>query len=104
MAGVDERVLFSAHTHIQFDRSVSDLRSVNPGSVGLPYEGTQGAYWALLNGGGVEFRRTVYDMELAVARIRASADPFVDTLVEMLLNPPAREQVIAHAEALIHSS
>ncbi len=39
MEGVPERVLVSAYTHIQFDREVAGIRSVNPGSVGMPYEG-----------------------------------------------------------------
>jgi putative phosphoesterase len=37
MEGVDERVLVSAHTHLQFDREVAGIRSVNAGSVGMPY-------------------------------------------------------------------
>ena len=38
-AGVDEPVIVSAHVHIQFDREAAGIRSVNAGSVGLPYEG-----------------------------------------------------------------
>jgi Icc-related predicted phosphoesterase len=34
------------HTHVQFDRAVAGKRVVNPGSVGIPYEGRPGAYWA----------------------------------------------------------
>ena len=40
--GVDERVIVTAHVHIQFDREVAGIRSVNAGSVGLPYEGKPG--------------------------------------------------------------
>jgi predicted phosphodiesterase len=36
LAGVSERILVTAHTHIQFDRSMPAVRSVNPGSIGLP--------------------------------------------------------------------
>ena len=70
MAGVPERVLVTAHVHIQFDREVEGVRSINAGSVGLPYEGEPGAYWALL-GPGVQLRRTEYDVERAVAAWRA---------------------------------
>jgi predicted phosphodiesterase len=49
------------HTHMQVDRRVGDRRIVNAGSVGLPYEGKPGAYWALL-GPDVEHRRTEYDV------------------------------------------
>lgn len=103
IAGVDERILVSGHTHIQFDRVVASVRSINPGSVGLPYEGAPGAYWALL-APDVDLRQTSYDVELAVARFRATTDPFVDALIEMLLEPPTRDQVIVHAEALVYSS
>src|SRR5262249_26501756 len=43
MSGVGERVLVTGHTHCQYDRVVAGVRSVNPGSVGMPYEGRAGA-------------------------------------------------------------
>ena len=55
-------MIISAHVHIQFDREAAGIRSVNAGSVGLPYEGRPGAYWALL-GPDVELRRTEYDVD-----------------------------------------
>jgi predicted phosphodiesterase len=100
MADVPEPVLVSAHTHLQFDRTVPGVvRSVNPGSVGLPYEGRPGAFWAVF-GPDVELRTTEYDLELAVAGYRATDDPLAEAMVEMLLEPPTPAQVIAHAEAL----
>jgi putative phosphoesterase len=96
-AGVDERVIVTAHVHIQFDREVAGIRSVNAGSVGLPYEGKAGAYWALM-GPGVELRRTEYDVEATVERYRASGQPNVEQIVEMMLTPPERREVIDHAE------
>src|SRR5260221_4956985 len=36
-SGIAEDVLVTGHTHVQFDRDVACRRSVNPGSVGLPY-------------------------------------------------------------------
>jgi len=97
MNGVDERVLVSAHVHIQFDRQVAGIRSVNAGSVGLPYEGRPGAYWALL-GPDVELRRTAYDLEEAAARYRATDFPNVEQMVDLLLEPPAPAEVIEDAE------
>lgn len=38
-------------------RAVAGVRSVNPGSVGMPYQTEPGAYWALL-GPDLELRRT----------------------------------------------
>jgi putative phosphoesterase len=58
LAGVDADVVACGHTHIQFDRRIGDIRLVNAGSVGMPYEGKPGAYWAILDGTDVEFRRT----------------------------------------------
>ena len=95
MAGVPERVLVTAHVHIQFDREVEGVRSINAGSVGLPYEGEPGAYWALL-GPGVQLRRTEYDVERAVAACRAM--PGGEQLAELLLSPPQPSEVIEDAE------
>jgi putative phosphoesterase len=96
-ADVPERVIVSAHVHIQFDRDVSGIRSVNPGSVGLPYEGRPGAFWALL-GPDVELRRTDYDVERAAAAYRESGFPGAEQLAEMLLTPPEPAEVIEDAE------
>jgi putative phosphoesterase len=98
-ADIAERVLVSAHTHVQFDRRVAGIRSVNPGSVGMPYEGRPGAYWALL-GPDVDLRRTEYDLDETVRRYRASGDPLTEAMVETLLEPPTRAEAIEHAERL----
>ena len=74
MAGVPERILVTAHTHIQFDRRVAGIRSINAGSVGMPYEGQPGAYWALL-GPDVELRRTEYSLDLAADMLRRVRGP-----------------------------
>jgi putative phosphoesterase len=68
--GVGADVVVCGHTHIQFDRRIDDIRLVNAGSVGMPYEREPGAYWALL-GPDVELRRTPY----APADIAASGWP-----------------------------
>ena len=52
-------------------------RLLNPGSVGLPYEGATGAFWALLDG-GVEPRRTDYDVEAALELLAATGFPAFD--------------------------
>jgi len=97
MTGVDAHVVVTAHVHVSYDRVVGEVRLVGPGSVGLPYEGPPGARWALL-GPDVEFRRTAYDVEAAVALMRATDDPRVEVIVELMLNPPSREEVIEDAE------
>jgi putative phosphoesterase len=98
--GVDERVIVSGHVHIQFDREVAGIRSVNSGSVGLPYEGRPGAFWALL-GPDVAMRRTEYDLDEALEGYRASGQPGVEQIVEMMVEPPERREVIDHAEKVV---
>jgi predicted phosphodiesterase len=98
--GVDERVIVTAHVHIQFDREVAGIRSVNAGSVGLPYEGKAGAYWALL-GPDVELRRTEYDLDETIARYRETGQPGVEQIIEMMVDPPEPREVIDHAEKVV---
>lgn len=102
MAGVDETIVATAHTHVQFDRRVAGFRSINPGSVGLPYEGRLGAFWALL-GPEIELRRTEYDLAETIAAYRATDDPALEPMIEMLETPPTPAELIAHAEKLVFS-
>jgi predicted phosphodiesterase len=97
-----ERVLVSGHTHLQFDRPTPLLRSVNPGSVGLPYhDGPPGtAYWAVL-GPSVALRSTRYDLDAAAARFRASGVPATDRYLSLLLEPPSFAEVVADAESRV---
>ncbi|MEU8074654.1 metallophosphoesterase family protein [Catellatospora citrea] len=99
---VAAQVIVTGHTHLQFDRQVAGRRSVNPGSVGLPYHlGAPGtAYWALL-GPDVELRETRYDVQEAVDRCRTTGDPSGDTIVRYLLTPPTPDEVIADAETRV---
>jgi putative phosphoesterase len=101
-ADVPERVIVTGHTHIQFDRAVAGRRSVNPGSVGLPYHlGSPGtAYWALF-GPDVELRQTRYDVDEAVRRTRATDDPTGEEIIKMLLTPPTPQEIIDYAENLV---
>jgi predicted phosphodiesterase len=98
-AEISERVLVTGHTHGQYDRAAADVRALNPGSIGMPYEGRPGAYWALL-GPDVELRRTEYDVDEAVARIHASGIPDPEQLVEVVTKPPTPAELIEHAEQL----
>ncbi len=97
MADRDERVVVTAHVHLQYERRADENRMVGPGSVGLPYGAGGAAFWALL-GPHVELRRTDYDVEDAVARMRATDDPSVEQIAEMMLTPPSRDEVIEFAE------
>jgi putative phosphoesterase len=100
LAGVAADVVVSGHTHIQFDRRLtSGLRVVNPGSVGMPYEGTRGAFWAIL-GPDVEHRRTEYDVDAAVRAIRSLGAPVREELLSLLVEPMASDEATAEFEKL----
>jgi putative phosphoesterase len=95
---VDADVVVCGHTHMQYDRTLtSGLRLVNAGSVGMPYEGARGAYWALL-GPDVEFRVTQYDVEGTAAAIEVLAAPVHEELLVQLLDPPDSESTTAYFE------
>jgi putative phosphoesterase len=100
-AGVEAACVVTAHTHMQYDRRVGELRLLNPGSVGLPYEPEPGqAYWALL-GPDVELRRTPYALDEAVERLRAGGMPSFERIEELMRTPPSHAEVIEHAERVV---
>lgn len=94
LTDVEQGVVAGGHTHRQFDRRVDGWRVVNAGSVGLPYEGRAGAYWALL-GPDVELRRTDYDLDAAIADLRAGGYPDLDDLLQESLLTPADPDEVA---------
>ncbi|HWG56478.1 MAG TPA: metallophosphoesterase family protein [Gaiellaceae bacterium] len=100
LAGVRERVVVGGHTHVQFDRVVDGVRFVNAGSVGIPYEGRRGAFWALLDGGEVEFRRTPYAVDAAAALVRTSEYPAAEQIAGWLLEPEDPDEVSAYFESI----
>ena len=81
LEGIDEQVVVAGHTHMQLDRTVDGVRWINPGSVGMPYEGEVAAFWALL-GPDVELRRTPFDVERAAEALLASGWPEAESFVE----------------------
>jgi predicted phosphodiesterase len=85
--------IVGGHTHRQFDRIVYRWRFINAGSVGMPYEGRTGAFWALL-GPDLELRRTDYDVPGALAQLRAGGFDDIDEMFEeSLLNPMDPDKV-----------
>ncbi len=100
LEGVEERVVVGGHTHVQFERVVDGIRFVNAGSVGIPYEGKQGAFWALLDGGEVELRRTPYAIDAAAAAIRTTTYPGAEQMVGWLLEPEDPDEVSAYFESV----
>lgn len=73
LAGVTEPRLIFGHTHLPFRRTsaVPGIELVNPGSVGMPFDGDHRAAYALLgNDGFVEHRRVKYDHAASAAALR----------------------------------
>ena len=66
-----ERVVFS-HTHLQFQRvGAGNVELLNPGSVGMPFDGDHRAAYALIGPDGrVDARRVEYDHEASAAAVR----------------------------------
>jgi predicted phosphodiesterase len=100
VAGVTEAIVVGGHTHRQFDRHIGEHRFVNAGSVGSPYEGRAGAYWALL-GPDVSLRCTPYDIADAAEQLRATEYPDVEEMLrESLTDPVDPDEVAAFFEDL----
>jgi putative phosphoesterase len=96
---VEERTVVIGHTHHQFSRAAGNVRVVNAGSVGMPYEDDVAAFWVLVEDGEPSFRRTPFDVARAAAEIRASGWPGAGAFVaENLLEAPSRDEAIAHFE------
>ncbi len=100
-AGTVADVVVCGHTHVQVDRAVPGaLRLVNVGSVGMPCEGTPGAFWALIDG-GIELRRTEYAVEPALARLLEPGFPSVeDVFFEQVRGEVTAESASEYFESL----
>jgi predicted phosphodiesterase len=71
LMGVEaERVVFG-HIHVQFKRTgPGGIELMNPGSVGMPWDGDHRAAYALLGDTGAELRRVEYDWQASVEAVR----------------------------------
>jgi putative phosphoesterase len=85
---VQEPLVVCGHTHHQFDLRAGGRRVVNAGSVGMPYQGEAAAFWLLVADGEPEPRRTGYDVDAAVARIRATGFLDADDVMRKSLLEP----------------
>ncbi len=96
LAGVVEPLTVHGHTHHQYDHG----RIAGAGSVGMPYEGRAGAFWAVVEDGAISLRRTDYDLDAAAAAIRATSYPDAEELLaDSLLDPVPRREALAIFEA-----
>ena len=92
LEGVEQPRVVAGHTHMQLERRVGETLFVNAGSVGWPYEGTPGSYWAILDE-GVELRHTDYDRERTAELVRASGHPRAEEIAaeNILVSAPRAE-------------
>jgi putative phosphoesterase len=86
LEGVLETRLVFGHTHLPFTRRAkAGIELVNPGSVGMPFDGDPRAAWAIVTDGEIEQRRVEYDHMQTVAAVRERfEDPFADTVARRI--------------------
>jgi predicted phosphodiesterase len=71
LGGAEERRVVFGHTHLQFARTTAaGVELINPGSVGMPFDGDLRASYALMSDDGqIELRRVAYDHEASAAAV-----------------------------------
>ena len=72
LMGVEARRVVFGHTHLAFERTgPANIHLVNPGSVGMPWDGDHRAAYALVHDdGAVELRRVEYDWRASAQAVR----------------------------------
>lgn len=84
LSGLEEARLVFGHTHLQFRRvsAHGGIELLNPGSVGMPFDGDPRAGYALVAPDrSIELRRVPYDHEAAAATLRERfAEPWAETV------------------------
>jgi diadenosine tetraphosphatase ApaH/serine/threonine PP2A family protein phosphatase len=86
LAGVEQRRVVFGHTHVQFARrAAGGVELVNAGSAGLPWDGDpRAAYATIDDAGALALHRVEYDVEAAIAAIRALGAPWALATAERL--------------------
>ncbi len=99
LQGTSAPLVVAGHTHQQDDREVGDVRFVNAGSVGLPYEGPPGdARWALITDGVPTLHRTAYDAPGAGRRM-LDGGALDESIAAALIDPVPATEVTGLFEA-----
>jgi predicted phosphodiesterase len=83
--GITARRVVFGHTHLPFRRLGRGIELINPGSVGMPFDGDTRAAYALVHAdGAVEHRRVEYDHTATAARIRSLGGEWTDTVARRI--------------------
>jgi predicted phosphodiesterase len=71
LGGVEARRVVAGHIHVAFRRAgPGGIELLNPGSVGMPWDGDHRAAYAVIDDDHVEQRRVDYDWQTSVAAVR----------------------------------
>lgn len=86
LAGVVQRRVAFGHSHLQFSRrTTGGIELVNPGSVGLPWDGDVRAAYALLDDRDtLTLRRVAYDVEAAATAVEGIDAPWATLTAQRL--------------------
>jgi predicted phosphodiesterase len=85
LEGVTARRVVFGHTHLPFRRTAHGIELVNPGSVGMPFDGdTRAAYALVHDDGTVEHRRVAYDHAVTAAQIRSLSGDWTETVARRI--------------------
>ena len=78
------RMIFG-HTHLPFLRKAGTVELINPGSVGMPFDGDQRAAYALIAPDGrIEHRRIAYDHRASAERVRSFGAPWAEVVAQRI--------------------
>jgi predicted phosphodiesterase len=102
LQGMGEPVFVFGHSHLQFRREASGRLLVNPGSVGMPFDGDRRAAYALWRGGPgpeqeleLELRRVDYDADAYAGALRERLTPALGDAVEALVARIERAEFVS---------
>jgi predicted phosphodiesterase len=71
LMGVEARRVVCGHIHVSFDRAgPGGVEILNPGSVGMPWDGDHRAAYAVIDGDRIERRRVEYDWQASADAVR----------------------------------
>jgi putative phosphoesterase len=88
VSGIEVDLVIVGHTHIPFDRSVGEVRVVNPGSLSNPFPPDLRASYAILqadeSGYEITLRRADYDREAFIHAVRQVNHPAADYIIRFM--------------------
>ena len=89
LAGADADLVLVGHTHIPFDRTLENIRIVNPGSVSNPFPPDLRASYAILEAGesgySISHCRSGYDSQAFIQAVRDVRHPAADYIIRFVL-------------------